>query len=170
MKPATRTRWNGEAASFAGIGGSTGTSYSSPPQAAANAAATSAAARLLLFRLDGAVIDFLEQIVVLADVRVVRIERERLFVGLPRFVELPFVLVRNRQIVERGGVFRVEFDGFLPAVNRFAPQAALRAVDAELSLLARIGSRVGGHRRGRHPNGGAARHDGGEGLACAGRA
>ena len=43
--------------------------------------------------LSRAVIDFLEQLVVLLDVRVVRLELQRLLVGVPRFVEIALVLV-----------------------------------------------------------------------------
>ena len=44
-----------------------------------------------------AVIDFLEQLVVLPDLRVVRLELERLLVRLARLVELALVLVRDRR-------------------------------------------------------------------------
>ena len=50
-------------------------------------------ARLLSVLASRAVIDFLEQLVVLFDERVVRLELERLLVGGARLVELAFVLV-----------------------------------------------------------------------------
>ena len=92
----------------------------------------------------GPVIDFLEQFVVLPNLHVVGLDFERLFVGLARFVELAFVLVGDRQVVERGGVGRVDLDGALPAVDRFAPEPALRDVDAEIDLGFRIAPRVAG--------------------------
>src|SRR5262249_8753279 len=151
-KPATSTRWNGDTSSLAGIGVSTGTSVSDAPQPAAAAhtkvrPASASLAFVLLLR--HAVIDFLEQIVVLPDLRVVRIEFQRFVVRLPGLFELPFVLVRNRQVVVRRGVLRVEFDGFFPAIDRFTPQPALRDVDAEIHLgtgfFAAVGKRR--HRR-----------------------
>src|SRR6516164_4189122 len=76
-KPATRTRWNGDTSSLAGIGVSTGTSYIDAPQPAAaaqtNVRPTSASLAFVLL-LSHAVIDFLEQIVILPDLGVVRIE------------------------------------------------------------------------------------------------
>src|SRR2546422_784194 len=139
--------------SLAGIGVSTGTSYTSTPHAAASAAHTRAApatARLLfVFRLNRAVIDFLEQIVVLANLRVVRIERQRFFVRPARLVELSLVLVGDAEVVEGRGVFRVELDGLFPAVNGLAPEPPLGDVDAELHLLPSVGSAVGQQRRGR---------------------
>src|SRR4051812_22047525 len=77
------------------------------------------------FFLARAVIDFLEQLVILADLRVVRLDRQRFFVCFSRLVEQPFVFVRNREIVVRGSVRRIELDGFLPPVDGFAPQPAL---------------------------------------------
>src|SRR3954468_15814516 len=104
--------------SLAGIGVSTGTSYSSPPHATHTAAMIAArparVSLLFVFRLNRAVIDFLEQIVVLSYLRVVRFERQRLFVGFAGFVELSFVFVGDSEIVEGRGVLRVELDGLLP--------------------------------------------------------
>ena len=100
------------------------------------------------------VIDFLEQLVVLTDLRVVRIELERFLVRLARFVELTFVLVGDRQVVERGGVGRVDLDGFFPAVDGFAPEAALRDVDAELDLRLGVAARVRERRACGHDRGG----------------
>src|SRR5689334_14271527 len=130
------------------MGVSTGTSYISAPHAIVNAAsaaapATRASDRLWRFGLGRTVIDFLEQIVVLTNLCVVRLDRERLFVRLPRFVELPFVLVANAEVVIGGGVHRVDFDRFFPAIDGFAPQAALGDVDSELHLFTRARTRVG---------------------------
>ena len=44
------------------------------------------------------------------------------------------MLVADGEIVERGRVGRVDLDRPLPAVDRLAPQAALRDVDAERHL------------------------------------
>src|SRR6185503_21230750 len=96
--------------------------------------ASVASAPLLFFALAGPVIDFLEQLVVLADLRVVRVQFERFLVGLAGLVELPLMLVGNRQIIVGGDVGGIELGGLFPAVNRFAPQAALRDADAELDL------------------------------------
>src|SRR5512138_3419696 len=97
------------------MGVSTGTSYSSAPHDAVNAAHTTArpasASLASVFLLSHAVIDFLEQIVVLADLRVVRLELQRLVVRLARLVEQAFVFVRDREIVVGGGVLRIELDG-----------------------------------------------------------
>ncbi len=60
----------------------------------------------------------------------------RLLVGLPRLVELALVLVADGEIVERGGVGRVDLDRLLPAVDGLAPEPPLRDVDAELDLRA----------------------------------
>src|SRR5437899_8644681 len=100
------------------------------------------------------VIDFLEQLVVLTDLSVVRIELEGTLVRLAGFVELTFVLVRNRQVVERGGVRRVDLGGFFPAVDGFAPEAALRDVDAEFDLRLGVAARVRERRACRHDRGG----------------
>src|SRR5262245_58322244 len=102
---------------------------------AATTAAKAAKMRLrLLFFATRPVLAFLEQLVVLTDLRGVRLDLERLFVRLARFLELAFVFVRDREIVERGGVGRIDLDRLFPAVDRFTPQAALRDVDAEFDL------------------------------------
>jgi hypothetical protein len=61
------------------------------------------------------------------------------------------VLVRDRKVVVRGGVGRIDLRGPFPAVNRLPPQATLRHADPELDLLLRIVARVGcnGRRGGR---------------------
>src|SRR6185369_10199136 len=98
-KPATSTRWNADTSSLALIGVSMGTSNSSPPQATArtaHAAAIAPSARRLLVLLRRAVIDFFEQLVVLTNLGVVRLDLERLLVRLARLVELALVLVSDR--------------------------------------------------------------------------
>src|SRR5262245_19558298 len=100
------------------------------------------------------VIDFLEQLVVLTDLSVVRIELEGTLVRLAGFVELTFVLVRNRQVVKRGGVRGVDLGCFFPAVDRFAPEAALRDVDAEFNLRFSVATRVRDRRACGHDRGG----------------
>ena len=128
-KPATSTRWNADTSSLALIGVSIGTSYSSLPHAIASTAQPAArppSTRLrLVFLLSRAVIDFFEELVVLTDLRIVRLERQRLLVGLARLVELPFVFVGNGQVVERRGVGRIELDGLFPSGR--SPRATGRA-------------------------------------------
>src|SRR6266540_2669720 len=97
-------------------------------------AAAAASARLPFFARTRPIIDFLEQLVVLTDLRVVRREFQRLLVRLARFVELAFVLVSDREIVECLGVRRIELDGLFPPIDRLAPQTALRDIDPELDL------------------------------------
>src|SRR5262249_60894722 len=99
-----------------------------PIAIAAKAAETAASASLRSFFCTRAVIDFLEQLVVLADLRIVRIELDRFFVRFAGLVELTLVLVRDREVVVGGGVRLVELDRLLPAVDRFAPEAAHRDV------------------------------------------
>src|SRR5690349_13641395 len=102
-----------------------------PPAAASTAtravlATASSRTRMLSLAAGGRpIIDFLEQLVVLSNLRVVGRQFERLLVGLARFVQLSLVLVRDRQVVVRLRVGRIKLDGFFPAVNRFAPEAAL---------------------------------------------
>src|SRR6266850_6062524 len=110
---------------------------------AASAPTVASANLRLVFARTRAVIDFLEQLVVLSHLRIVRVEFERLLVRLPGLFELPFVLVRNREIVVGGGVGRIEFHRLLPAVDGFPPEAALRNVDAELDLGLGVASCVG---------------------------
>ena len=52
------------------------------------------------------------------------------------------MLVGDGEVVERGGVGRVDFDRPLPAVDRLAPETALRDVDAELRLCLCIAPRI----------------------------
>src|SRR6202035_4703594 len=90
-----------------------------------------------------AVIDFLEEVVVLANLRVVGLQRQRLVVRPAGLVQLPLVLVSDREIVVSLGVFRIELDGFFPAVDGFTPQAPLGDVDAEVNLRSCVGASVG---------------------------
>src|SRR5204863_1025519 len=109
------TRWKAETSSFDGIGVSTGTSYISTPHATVIAASAPMAAAtspdrdrlLLVFGLGRAVIDFLEQIVVLTNLRVVRLYRQGFLVRLACLVELALVLVSNAEVVVRRGVHRI---------------------------------------------------------------
>src|SRR5262249_55238629 len=101
----------------------------------------------LLVFLSGPIIDFLEELVVLPDLRIVRIELERLLVRLARFVELALVLVADREIVVRGGVGRIDLRGFFPAVDRLAPKPALSDADPEFNLRFGVFFRVGRRRR-----------------------
>ena len=57
------------------------------------------------------------------------------------------MLVGDGEIVVRRGVGRIDLGRLLPAVDRLAPQPALRDVDAELDLGFRVASRVGERRR-----------------------
>src|SRR5436190_3985773 len=93
-----------------------------------------------------AVIDFLEQLVVLFDERVVRLDFERLLVGDSRLIEVAFMLVGDGEIVERLGVLRVDVHGALPPVDGFTPETALRDGDAEFDLFLRVRPCVGGQR------------------------
>src|SRR5215831_4757636 len=152
-KPATSTRWNGDTSSLAGIGVSTGTSYSDAPQPAAaaqtNVRPTSASLAFVLL-LSHAVIDFLEEVVVLPDLGIVWFERKRFVVRLAGLFELAFVFVCNRQIVVGGRVTRVQFDRLLPAIDRLTPQTTLGDVDAEIHLRTGLVAFVGECRRCRH--------------------
>src|SRR5512135_1870515 len=138
-KPTTSTRWNGDVSIFGWIGVSTGISIVLEHDASA-----AAATRLTSSPAARAVIEFLEVVEVLLDRNVVRLERERLGVSLAGLLELPLVLVSDGEIVEGGGVGRIEFDGLLPAVERFLPEPLLGDFDSELHLglclLARPGS------------------------------
>src|SRR5262245_59547510 len=132
------------------MGVSTGTSYNVAPQPSVVAQTRpmpASASLAFVLLLSHAVIDFLEQIVVLAALGVVRFEFECLVVRFPRFFKLAFVFVRDGEIVVGGRVARVELDGFFPAIDGFAPETALRDVDAEINLRARFIALVGECRR-----------------------
>ena len=98
-----------------------------------------------------AIIDFLEQVVVLPDERIVGVERERFFVRGARLGQLTFVLVGDGEVVERGGVSGIELGGAFPAIDRLFPQTTLRHLDAELHLLfgltSLVGPRIGSRRQ-----------------------
>src|SRR3990170_5173523 len=155
MKPATRTRWNGETSIFGRMGVSMGISKYEGPQATAAAASRAPAltsARLLTLRVfpwARTVIDFLEEPKVLTDRGVTRLDWERFFVRLAGLVELAFAFVRDREVVMGGSVGGVDFDRPLPPVDGFAPETALRDVDAERNLLLRVAACVGECRRSR---------------------
>src|SRR5262245_33434610 len=112
-------------------------------KSAASAPTVARANLRLVFARTRAVIDFLEELVVLSHLRIVRVELECLLVRLARLFELALVLVRDRQIVVRRGVGRIDLDRLFPAVDGFPPEAALRDVDAELDLGLGVASRVG---------------------------
>ena len=97
-----------------------------------------------------AVIDFLEQVVVLPDERIVGLERERLLVRGSGLRQLTLVLVGHREVVERCGVGGIELGGAFPAVDRLMPEPALRHLDAEFDLFLGIASLVGPQAGSRH--------------------
>src|SRR5258705_7853911 len=97
------------------------------------------------------VIDFLEELVVLFDQRVVRLDFERLFIRDARFFQVAFVFVRAREVVVRFRVLRVDLRGALPAVDGFTPEAALRDRDPEFDLFLGVRPRIGRYWRRRGP-------------------
>src|SRR5678816_2920725 len=106
--------------------------------------ASPSSARLAPVFLSRAVIDFLEQIVVLPDERVVRLKAKRFFIRIASLGQLAFMLVGNGEVVERGGVSGIELGGAFPAIDRLFPQTTLRHLDAELHLLLGFTSLIGG--------------------------
>src|SRR6185295_9447488 len=108
------------------------------------------------FALAGPVIDFLEQLAVLTDLCVVRIQFERLLVRFACLVELALVLVRNAEVVESRYVSRVQLRSFFPPIDGFPPEPTLGDVDAELDLRLGLASRIRENRRRRR---GAERRD-----------
>src|SRR5262245_24614859 len=98
--------------------------------AAADAASVARTTLRLLFgRGTRSVIDFLEQIVVLSNLCVLRIELQRLLVRLPGLLELPFMLVGHSEVVVGLGVAGIDFDCTFPPINGLAPQPASRHFD-----------------------------------------
>src|SRR5262245_59656010 len=169
-KPAINTRWNAETSSLAWIGVSIGISkYVVPQPIAAIAASAAIAARAgalrlrLFFRGARSIIDFLEKLVVLLDLLIVRLQGEGLFVRRASLIELPLVFVGDRQVVEGRCVSRVDLDGLFPAIDGLAPEPALRDVDSEIDLSLRLAAdiRVGGRR---HGCAGEDEHDGKNGF------
>src|SRR4029450_13409098 len=102
------------------------------------AAASRTTTRLLSALTGRAIIDFSEQLVVLLDQGVTGLELERPFIRRARLREIAFVFISNGQIVVCGRVARIDLSGSFPAVNRLAPQPALRNRDSELDLLLRV--------------------------------
>src|SRR3954466_16095468 len=100
-------------------------------------ASTNRGSALLVF-LCGPIIDFLEELVVLTDLRIVRVELQRLLVGLARFVELSFVLVAGGRVVIGGGVTWIDLGGLLPGGDCLAPRTTLRGANSELHLRLRV--------------------------------
>src|SRR6187455_243718 len=102
------------------------------------AAASRTTPRLLSALTGRAIIDFSEQLVVLLDQGVTGLELERPFVRRACLREIAFMFVGNSQIVVSGSVARIDLCRLFPAVDRFAPESALRHRDAKLHLLLRI--------------------------------
>src|SRR5262249_52527524 len=102
----------------------------------------------LLVFLSGPIIDFLEELVVLADLGIVRIELERFLVRLARLLELSLVLVTDREIVVCGGVGWIDLSRLFPTVDRFTPEPALGDADPEFDLGLRVFLGVSGRRHG----------------------
>src|SRR5580765_5911373 len=80
------------------------------------------------------VIDFLEQLVVLFYERVVWLQFERFFVRRTGLFEVSLVFVGDAEVVEGFCVLGIDLHRAFPAVDRFAPEAALRDRDAEFDL------------------------------------
>src|SRR6516165_809312 len=98
------------------MGVSIGTSYTSLHPLTA-----SASARLMTAAAVRAVIDFLEELVILANELVVGLQLERALVCFARLLELALVLVGHRQVVEGRRMVGVDLVGLLPTVKRFPP-------------------------------------------------
>src|SRR3982751_3076384 len=145
MKPATSTRRNAVTSIFGERGVSMGTS-----KKLVHALVNVSRTRLAIVAALRAVIDFFEQIVVLSDKDVLRVECDGFFVRLARVFEAPFVLVSNPQVVPGSGVSGIRFRRLLPAVHGFFPESVLRDLDAEVHLRLRARSCVGEHRLGSH--------------------
>src|SRR3954465_13611008 len=137
MKPATSTPPNAVTSIFGDRGVSIGTS-----KKLVHALVNVSRTRLAIVAALRAVIDFLEQIVVLSNQDVLRIECDGFFVRLARVLESPFVLVSNPQVVPGSRVSGIGFRGLLPAVHGFFPEAVLRDLDAEVHLRLRARSCV----------------------------
>src|SRR5688572_14394878 len=133
MNPATSTRWNAETSIVGRIGVSIGIS-----EYEAQAAVNAATAALLSVLASRAVIDFPEELVILFDKGVARLELHGLFVGATGLAQFALVLVRNCQIVLRRRVGGVQLRRALPSVDGLAPQSALRDGNPELHLLFRV--------------------------------
>jgi hypothetical protein len=91
----------------------------------------------------GPLVDFLEELVVLADVLIFRCELECLLVGGASLVELALVFVPDREVIVGGRVRRIDLSRPLPAVNRFLPESAVGNLDAEGDEGASLASSVG---------------------------
>src|SRR5215831_15719108 len=97
-------------------------------------AAPSARAALAIAAPILPVINFPEQVVVLPNEVVIRIERDRFFVRLPRQIELALLLVRDAEVVPCGGVGGIELDGAFPAERGLVPEAFHGDLPAKLNL------------------------------------
>src|SRR3954468_15368113 len=120
MKPATSTRRNAVTSIFGDRGVSIGTS-----KKLVHALVNVSRTRLAIVAALRAVIDFFEEIVVLTNQDVLRIERDRFLVCLARILESAFVLVANPEVVPRCSIRRIELDRLLPAIHRFFPEPVL---------------------------------------------
>src|SRR4030095_11241551 len=141
----TRPRATSETSSFGLIGVSIGISMKCVHEAVATTAAT-----LTTVLAKRAFMDFPEQVVVLLDVLIVRIDLQRLLIGVIRLFEIALLLVGDRQIVPCGGVRGVDVGGALELRDRFTPEIVLRDLDAELHVLLRPLTSIGGEHRRRH--------------------
>src|SRR6185436_5748360 len=133
MKPATSTRRNAETSIFGESGVSMGTS-----KKLVHPLTTASRARLAIVAALRAVIDFFEEIVVLANQNVFGIEGERLLIRLARVVETPFVLVTDPEIVPGRGVARIDLGRLFEAVDRLFPETVLRHLVSEVHLRFRV--------------------------------
>src|SRR6185436_7702643 len=137
MKPATSTRRNAVTSILGERGVSIGTS-----KKLVHALVNVSRTRLAIVATLRAVIDFFEQIVVLANQHIFRIERHGLLVRLACLLESPFMLVPNPEIVPGCRVGGIDLDGFFPAIRRFLPETVLRDLDAEVDLRLRVRTRI----------------------------
>src|SRR5689334_1381860 len=94
MKPATSTRRNADTSIFGERGVSIGTS-----KKLVHALTKVSVTRLAIVATLRAVIDFFEQIVVLANQHVLRVECDGLLVRFARVLEPSFVLVSDPEVV-----------------------------------------------------------------------
>src|SRR4029079_19323038 len=92
------------------------------------------------------VIGLAEQIVVLRDVEVSRLELEGTVEHLARLGELALLFQRDPQVVEGLRVLRVEGHRALEAEARLAPEPAARDLDAAPELFLGGGGRLAGGR------------------------
>src|SRR5207249_4992932 len=97
---------------------------------------------LLIALASRAVIDFLEELVVLLDRGVGGRELQRLLVRPTGLVQLAFVFVSNSEVIVRFGVARIDLDGALPTIDCLTPEAACGHCDTKLNLLLGVVARA----------------------------